>query len=397
MREKTTDFEMRNEEVTLLELIKSSLWKHEFKAIEGIDWEKVYLEAHNHCITTLLVSGLSSECPCDIKEKWKVESYGDIAHFYQIMNPQQQLVNLFNEADIPMCIIKGSSAAMYYPNPTTRTMGDIDIIVPKYLFPEARKLMDKNGFSSRVDADAEVIREVAYFKDGIEYELHLRFSRYSNDIDGQIEQGLRSIERHTIGRYTFPTLPKLANGLVLLAHISYHLHSGLGLRQIIDWMFYVSTELDDQFWEDEFSVAAQEAGLEKLAVVVTYMCKKYLGLSDTVHWCDTADPEICDALMHSLLRSGNFGRKMGNGYKFENVSTNFRVNGIFSYLQYAGECNWKAYKKHHWLKPFAWLYQIGRYARQWKNSKRSIIGVKKDFDESKERYNLLIDLEIEKE
>ena len=41
------------------------------------------------------------------------------------------------------------------------------------------------------------------------------------------------------------------------------------------------------------------------------MCRKYLGLKDTVTWCQNADEALCDALMERLLSSGNFGQKEG--------------------------------------------------------------------------------------
>lgn len=48
-----------------------------------------------------------------------------------------------------------------------------------------------------------------------------------------------------------------------------HLKSGLGLRQVIDWMMYVNKELDDDFWENGFGTAAVDASMDKLAVTVT--------------------------------------------------------------------------------------------------------------------------------
>ena len=48
----------------------------------------------------------------------------------QILDEQTKLYHLFDDAGIPMAIIKGCAAAMYYPAPLHRSMGDIDFVVP---------------------------------------------------------------------------------------------------------------------------------------------------------------------------------------------------------------------------------------------------------------------------
>ena len=90
-----------------------------------------------------------------------------------------------------------------------------------------------------------------------------------------------------------------------------------------------------------------------------------------------------------VLISGNFGRKQGSGNKIETVSTQIKRNGLFHYLQYAGEHNWKVYKKHHWLKPFAWLYQIGRYTRQVVTNPGVVKSFRKGTAVGKKRFDLL--------
>ena len=74
-------------------------------------------------------------------------------------------------------------------------------------------------------------------------------------------------------------LPDDENGIVLLSHIRQHLESGLGLRQIIDWMMFVRSYLNDEMWFSSFHEKAQRTGLESLAVITTKMCQKYLGLT----------------------------------------------------------------------------------------------------------------------
>ncbi|MCR4621545.1 MAG: nucleotidyltransferase family protein [Clostridiales bacterium] len=193
--------------------------------------------------------------------------------------------------------------------------------------------------------------------------------------------------------YTFPMLPPLANGLVLLAHLWAHLHGGLGIRQFIDWMLYVDKVLDDDFWEKEFKTAAQELGIDILAITATRMCQIYLGLNDRITWCQYADEDLCKELMGILLSSGNFGRRQVNERLVESIFTVIRKEGLFHYLQTAGEKNWNAYKRHSWLKPFCWAYQICRYGCLGIKTKR-MKDLNKGIVQSKTRADILKQLNI---
>ena len=62
------------------------------------------------------------------------------------------------------------------------------------------------------------------------------------------------MEKVELDDFLIPVLPSLQNGLVLMLHIVKHLKSGLGLRQIIDWMMYVDKQLDNEKWEEYSSV-----------------------------------------------------------------------------------------------------------------------------------------------
>ena len=155
----------------------------------------------------------------------------------------------------------------------------------------------------------------------------------------------------------------MVNGLVLLAHMRSHLKSGLGLRQVIDWMMYVDRVLDDEFWYSTFQPAIDELGLSTLAITATALCQNYLGLPAR-SWCQGADEELVNHLLETILTSGNFGIKTGTGNNVETVTAAMKSRGVFYYLQLAGEHNWELYHRHHFLRPVAWLYQIFRYVRQ---------------------------------
>ncbi|MBQ3265292.1 MAG: hypothetical protein IJH07_05890 [Ruminococcus sp.] len=110
---------------------------------------------------------------------------------------------------------------------------------------------------------------------------------------------------------------------------------------------------------------------------------------------DNADEETAEQLLDLVFGFGNFGRKKPDDTSpMSSISMEISRYGMFRYLQTMGESTWKAYHKHRFLKPFAWLYQIFRFAKR--GIVALLIGDKKQVGtaQAKERFNLYKKLDI---
>lgn len=379
---------MDHTEQVMLQAIRKSLWDTDIAFSEDTDWDAVLEGAFEQAVLGIVI-GVAPE---DVRKRWSGKAGLVTVNFVRILHCQEQLYKLLQENGIPMIVLKGTAAAIYYPNPSQRTMGDIDYLVPMEHFDAALTLLAENGY--RIADDPKHSRHVHVYKDGISLEQHRFFSSEGIEVERYVTDGVPRATMQSIYGTIFPMLPKLANGIVLLGHMVQHLKKGLGLRQVIDWMMYVNRELDDAFWAQTFEKAAVEVGLKQVAVVATRMCQLYLGLSKDIRWCQDADSETCAELMDSLLSSGNFNRKRGEGTLIEVVASSIAKKGLFRVLQTFGEKNWKAYQKHKWLKPFAWLYQGCRYISKGLQTKRSGLQIREDVQRGKQRRDLLKKLNI---
>ena len=381
---------MNYREKILLELIKQSQFKNGSIPTDNCDYSAVLMEARQQSLLGLI----SPLIPADVypqDNKWKNINERQKASFILYLHEQNNLIQILRDAGIHFAILKGCASAMYYLNPALRSMGDIDVLVGKNDYSRAKTLLLSNGYEFLHKEDE---RNIPLKKNGIVIELHRQFSSPDKDIECYIREGLLNCEIHSIDGFSFPTLSKMSNGIVLLDHMRQHLKGGLGLRQVVDWMMYVNAELDDEFWNEEFGNVAKEIGLEQLALVVTKMCTRYLGLSNRITWCLAAEDEVCDLLLQNLFASGNFGTKLGKGQNVESISTAINNEGFFFRLQHTGERNWKAYKKHHWLKPFCWIYQGVRYIGKGIKTGRTPKQLLNDARRGKDRADLLKKLGI---
>ncbi len=387
---------MNDNNLILLNLIKYSQFgtNNDTYFSPNIDWKEIYDEAVNQAVLGIVAPEVPDQVALS-DDRWKKAQYKQIASYTRYNYSEELLKCVLDKAGIPFVILKGNAAACYYRHPERRMMGDIDFLVSQDLFTFAKDELINAGYLMKDKLDEEInARHIGFSKDGQLYELHHHFSHKEIDFESIIVDGLKNREINNIKEHYYPVLPKLANGIVLLDHMSTHLKSGIGLRQVIDWMMYVYHELDDEFWNNEFAPVLREKGLLKLAIISTRMCQIYLGLPETINWCKDADEKLCKELIELLFISGNFGIKNGKGTSVETVSTNIKRHGLFKWLQYAGEFNWKAYKKHKWLKPFCWIYQIFRYASKGFKSGRNSKQLSDDLNRSNRRFTLLKELDI---
>jgi len=249
---------------------------------------------------------------------------------------------------------------MAYPNPSLRAAGDVDFLVRRADYETTASLLENNGYELSHGRNPKH-HHYCYAKDGVSFELHRRvgiLAETDEELIALFEDGIARREFAKIGDFEFPVLPTELNGPSLMFHINQHLRSGLGLRQIVDWMMYL--ERNDNL--EELMPIFRETGMERLALAVTVLCQKYLGLRRFVE--DTGEYPI-EELIEYIFEKGNFGKKSGQEGKVASV---FMVVTnpvrLFKRLQDGGMSRWKAAGRHKVLRPFAWIYQIGFILRE---------------------------------
>lgn len=342
---------MTKEQELLLDILKNALFDAPLSLAPETDFAPILKEAKEQTVLPLVAAALQTK---------NTTGYQSLVHYIQVVHEQSMLIKLFEENSVPLVILKGTAAAMYYPKPHLRTMGDVDFIVPVEKFEEARKILEENRYVFRQDFGDD--RDYEYTKGGVILELHRRFSNHPG-VEQRIKNGIEHAVRCSVNGYEFPCLPPTENGLAILDHIRHHFKSsGLGLRHLLDWMMFAHTVLDDKVWAEQFQPIAKETGLERLAVVLTATCRKWLGLPEDYGWSRHVEDDLADQTIETFLTNGNFGRKLvREDHKVEDATIAVKREGLFRFLQSTGELTWTALEKHPWLRPFAWLYQSCRY------------------------------------
>ena len=348
-------------------LIRDSLFPdYEMKFPSNIEWQDVYVEMKAQTIAALPFRWLRDNPLPDRKlyADWMKTCDRQQYHWMRLMAAQTSLVILLEKHQIPFVIIKGAAAAIFYPDPHLRAAGDVDFLVRRCDYERTAALLEDSGYKLAHEKNPRG-HHYGYTYGGFSFELHHRLAvikEKDEKLLSLFEEGIMHCERQEIGNFQFPVLPPELNGLSLLFHINQHLRSGLGLRQIIDWMMYID-HLPEDIWKGQVLPMLRQTGMEKLALTVTAMCQKYFGLREIV---EKDDSYPCEELMDYVLEKGNFGRKGGEEEgKIASVSliasSPFR---LLKRLQIGGMSRWKAAGRYRVLQPFAWIFQIGFITRE---------------------------------
>ena len=128
----------------LTDLIKYAIWGEGSPVIS----KDVYEEMKQQAIVALPASCLHSlSLPSELATEWKKDIVRQIS-FYSLYCLEQTKLPVA----VPYVILKGTSAAKYYPYPEYRMMGDIDIMTSREDFETACKQLMDNGY--------EMIKEI---------------------------------------------------------------------------------------------------------------------------------------------------------------------------------------------------------------------------------------------
>lgn len=384
--------------IRMLQMLTEVLHERAPNPIPPENWQAIYDEMTAQTVFALPAPYLDS-LPCNSEQRRSyVAACGqNVQKFYKVMEAQKAVLAVLEAAQIPAVVLKGAAAAANYPHPEYRCMGDIDLLVMPDDFPRAYDALVHAGYETEGNLK-NFHRHIGFHSpDGTEIELHHAFAsgpdkKQNSFLDALLYQGIPNRVWIVVNGYQVPILPPSENGLVLLYHIYHHISSGLGLRQIIDWMVFLKNNPQPAVW-DSILCAAEQIGLKTLAEATTAACRKYLGLECIIHGC--CEP-ICDELMEYVLGHGNFGKKDAPiQYKTVHLLRLFRnpVHALFMAQQY-GRQRWPACKKHPWLVPFAWLYQLCRWVRLGIMHGVNFSYIKKTASEKQEETGFLLRLGI---
>lgn len=282
--------------------------------LESVDWTEVLKESVYQAVTLSTLSALKhykNFVPEKVYLAWKGTGISILKNNLNVLNNQAQLIEILDKNNVNYCIIKGSSASNYYPNPDDRTLGDIDFLIEGEKRKSIEDLLKANGYNMW---DMPHPSHSVFTKGDAHVEMHFEVAGLPNNdskeyIKKYLKPATQKIKKETNQFGTFNAPNELYHGIIILLHMQHHMQKeGLGLRHVCDWACYLSKTYKMPYFKQELLPFLREIGLYKYAQIITEICVKYLGVAPQ-DWMDNKNQMICEELMLDILSGGNFGFK----------------------------------------------------------------------------------------
>ena len=138
---------------TLSLIITDRMQELDLHSFSTADWDLLIAKAYTEGVAplvywTLSKSGKFSSLPDSARNSLRAMYSGTWMHNQKILKELEVLARLFDQADIPVVVLKGACFALtIYPDIGLRPMGDLDILVPKAKLAEAVKIAISLGYA----------------------------------------------------------------------------------------------------------------------------------------------------------------------------------------------------------------------------------------------------------
>lgn len=222
-----------------------------------------------------------------------------------------KLFSMLKEDGMRCCVLKGQGNALMYPNPYSRTPGDIDVWVNA-----SREDIAEYAKTHFEIGDDIRFHHLETTMDGVPVELHFFPSSMNNPIyHARLQKWFRRNAdlqcSHIVGLPDGAgdiAIPTTAfNVIYQLTHLYHHFFDeGIGMRQIIDYYYIVNND-ELLVVRDTLQKELKHLGLWKFARAVMYVLHEALGLSEK-KMIAPMDEKRGKLLLAEILEGGNFGR-----------------------------------------------------------------------------------------
>ena len=216
-------------------------------SLKEADWKELYRIAQKQCLVGILFDGIQKLPPAevgvskDLLLQWMLQCQMLEKANVRLNDAAIQVSEWFRKKGFRTCILKGQGNALMYPNPYSRTPGDIDIWVEG---GDKRVISFVRSISPHEKACYHHIEFPSY--KGVEVEVHYRPSfllcfwhnrklqKYYERV--KEEQFSHRVKLGEQGEIAIPTVE--FNLIFQLTHIYAHLmNEGIGLRQLLDYYY----------------------------------------------------------------------------------------------------------------------------------------------------------------
>ena len=239
------------------------------RVIAGMNWHELYSFASKQALLGLCFDGierLGKEYPEELKRNpigrellmtWMGKAQQISRQNMKVNAVASKLFSMLREDGMRCCVLKGQGNALMYPNPYSRTPGDIDV----WIDASRERIMEYAQKKFELEDDIR-LQHLETSLDGVPVELHFFPCSMNNPIyHARLQKWFRRNAdlqcSHIVGlpdEAGDVAVPTTAFNVVYqLTHLYHHFFDeGIGMRQIIDYFLVVNDFSKNVFLDTDF-------------------------------------------------------------------------------------------------------------------------------------------------
>ena len=240
------------------------------KVVANLDWRQLYTFASNQAIIGICLDGierLGNEYSEELKKNpikrdllmtWMGKAQQIRRQNMKVNVVAGKLFSMLREDGLRCCVLKGQGNALMYPNPYSRTPGDIDV----WIDASRERIMEYAQKKFELEDDIR-LQHLETSLDGVPVELHFFPCSMNNPIyHARLQKWFRRNTdlqcSHIVGLPDEAgdiAIPTTAFNVVYqLTHLYHHFFDeGIGMRQIIDYFIVVNDFSKNVFLDTDLS------------------------------------------------------------------------------------------------------------------------------------------------
>ena len=284
-------------------------------SFQNIDWNELFHFAKKQTIAGVLFEGIKripKEYAPPFKTLMTWMGYSEQIRKRNLMMNEaaHSIYERLSNDGFRCFVLKGQGNAIMYPNPYSRTPGDVDVLL----------CADRTTINGYLDSHFEIgtknLQHAEFEYHGTCVEAHY-FPAYMNNVfyNRRLQRWFK--KNNDLQCSNIVELPNRAGNIAIptssynlifqLCHLYEHFFDeGIGMRQIIDY-YYVMNNDELLVIRDTLHRELQHLGLWKFAGAVMYVLHEALGLPEE-KMIAPMDEKRGKLLLAEILEGGNFGK-----------------------------------------------------------------------------------------
>jgi len=293
------------------------------KIVASMDWQELYSFASKQALLGLCFEGierLGKEYPEELRQNpigrellmtWMGKAQQIRRQNMKVNAVASKLFAMLRVDGMRCCILKGQGNALMYPNPYSRTPGDIDV----WINASRERIMEYAQKRFELGDDIR-LQHLETSLDSVPVELHFFPCSMNNPIyHARLQKWFkRNADLQCSNVVSLPdgigeiAIPTTAFNVVYqLTHLYHHFFDeGIGMRQIIDYYYVVNND-ELLAIKDTLQKELKHLELWKFGRAVMYVLHEALGISEE-KMIVPMDEKRGKLLLAEILNGGNFGQ-----------------------------------------------------------------------------------------